>query len=211
MIGPFLESQDGERIAVANGSIVGRVGDGQKDRSIVFDVAAVSRRHAEFTQRSSSWWLQDLASKNGTYVNGEALGNDALCLADGDMIVFAGSVTVRFHDPAATPIAPRIGRLVGVWLDEESDAVWVDATRIEPPLSARQLALLKLLDANADEVVSRISIVAEVWSDVAADGVSDEAVAALVKRLRARLREGPQGTEYIDVIKGRGIRLRRPE
>ncbi len=211
MMGPFLETDGGDRIAVADGSVVGRIGNEPVDRSIVFDVAAVSRRQAEFRQRTGSWWLQDLASKNGTFVNGEAMGRDAICLADGDLIVFAGSVTARFHDPAATPIAPRIGRLVGVWIDEDSDAVWVDATRIEPPLSARQLALLKLLDGNANEVVSRAAIVADVWADVAADGVSDEAVAALVKRLRSRLREGPQGTEYVDVVKGRGVRLRRPE
>jgi DNA-binding winged helix-turn-helix (wHTH) protein len=98
-----------------------------------------------------------------------------------------------------------------VWIDTETDAVWVDATRVEPPLSARQLALVKLLDANAGEVVSRTTIVDQVWADVAADGVSDEAVAALIKRLRSRLREGPTGVDYVDVIKGRGIRLRRPD
>lgn len=203
MIGPFFETTTGERVAISSGCSIGRTAD----QTITFDVPAVSRRHAEITQRSATWWLQDLGSKNGTFLNGSAVGTDPVWLADGDTVVFAGSVTVVFHDPAATPIAPRIGKLEGVWIDPVSDAVWVDAARIEPPLSARQLALLRLLDESQSEVVSRAKIVAEVWADAAADGVSDEAVAALIKRLRARLREGPLQTEYIDVVKGRGIRL----
>ncbi len=207
MIGPFFETSTGERIAVGDGSSIGRT----RDQDITFDVDAVSRRHAEISQRSGSWWLQDLASKNGTFLNGSALGLEPVLLADGDTIVFAGSVTVMFHDPAATPIAPRIGRLDGVWIDPETDAVWVDAARIEPPLSARQLALLNLLDRHHPEIVTRAEIVADVWADAAADGVSDEAVAALIKRLRARLREGPQQVDYVDVVKGRGIRLLQPQ
>jgi len=202
----YFETTDGRRVPLVDGATIGRLAE----HEITFDTAAMSRNHAAAHRRSGTWWLEDLGSKNGTFLNGNALGPEPTPLTDGDTVVFAGAVTVAFHDPAVTPIAPRIGRLSGVWIDPTTDAVWVDATRIEPPLSARQLALLKLLDANVGEIVTRADIVAEVWDDAAASGVSDEAVTALVKRLRGRLRESPLPTEHLEVVKGRGIRLTRP-
>lgn len=203
----FFRLDDGERIEVFDGATIGRV----PGQDIVLDVPPMSRRHASLTVRTGSWWLRDLGSKNGTFVNGQAVEQDPVCLADGDTVVLAGAVTLVFHDPSSTPIAPRIGRLSGVWIDPMTDAVWVDATRIEPPLSARQLALLKVLDEPAGRIVGRAEIVATVWADAAASGVSDEAVTALVKRLRGRLRESPLPVDHLEIVKGRGIRLNRPE
>ncbi len=203
----FFRLENGERIEVFGGAIIGRV----PGQDIAIDIPALSRRHARLEVRSGSWWLQDLRSKNGTFVNGQAVDAEPVCLSDGDVVVLAGAVTLIFHDPAATPIAPRIGRLSGVWIDPETDAVWVDATRIEPPLSARQLALLKLLDEQTGRIVDRAEIVATVWADVAASGVSDEAVTALVKRLRGRLRESPLEVDHLEIVKGRGIRLIQPD
>lgn len=203
VIAAFLQTEDGHRMAVEHGAVVGRTAA----CDLTIDLPAVSRRHARFEQRAGVWWLQDLGSKNGTFVNGRPLDGGEVTLGDGDDIVFAGAMTAVFRDPEATPVASRVGRLTGIWIDPASAAVWVDATRLEPPLSARQLDLLRLLDRNRGDIVPRHDVVATVWADVAADGVSDEAVAALLKRLRARLREGPTGVDYIDVVKGRGVRL----
>lgn len=199
----YLIDPNGDRIELTADAVIGRTAN----QDITLATPEVSRRHAQLTRRSSSWWLQDLASKNGTFVNGEPVGSTATCLTDGDVIVFGGALSVVFHDPAATPIAPRIGQLSGVWIDPDSDAVWVDAVRIEPPLSAKQLALLQMLVRDTGEIVRRADIVAEVWADAAAAGVSDDAVGALIKRLRARLREGPRRLDYVEVVKGRGVRL----
>lgn len=203
VIGAYLATEAGERIPIAGESSVGR----SEEATITFALSSVSRKHARIRPRSGAWWLLDLGSKNGTFVNGQSVGSEAVCLGHGDEIVFGGVVKVLFYDPAATPLAPRIGRLDGVWIDPESSAVWVDAVRIEPPLSPKQLQLLQLLDANAGDIVSRPTIVAKIWADAAAEGVSDDAVAALVKRLRARLREGPRRLDYVEVVKGRGIRI----
>lgn len=199
-----LITASGERITIAAVQEIGRT----EDQDITFAVPEVSRRHAALTLRSGSWWLQDLGSKNGTFVNGSDIGTTMTCLGDGDTVVLGGAVSVVFRDPSATPIAPRIGQLDGVWIDPDSSAVWVDAVRIDPPLSVKQLALLSLLNENPGDVVSRPAIVAHVWADVAAEGVSDDAVSALVKRLRTRVREGPLRRDYVEVVKGRGIRLR---
>ncbi|MEL6985249.1 MAG: FHA domain-containing protein, partial [Actinomycetota bacterium] len=162
-----VETAEGHRIPLQDPTTVGRLAE----HHLTIDLPAMSRNHATIDRRSGTWWLTDLGSKNGTFVNGAPIGPEPVALTDGDTIVFASAATVLFHDPAVTPIAPRIGRLSGVWIDPTTDAVWVDATRIEPPLSARQLALLKLLDANIGEIVTRSDIMANVRDDAAASGV----------------------------------------
>jgi DNA-binding response OmpR family regulator len=49
--------------------------------------------------------------------------------------------------------------------------------------------------------------VGAVWP-TAADGVSDEAIDALIKRVRARLGEIPDGQRYLTTLRGRGLMLR---
>ena len=43
---------------------------------------SVSRRHAQLTYRDGAWVLQDLASTNGTVVNGERVGRTSLHSGD---------------------------------------------------------------------------------------------------------------------------------
>lgn len=203
VVSPYVVTSTGDRLALVDDVVIGR----SDTAGLVIVDSKVSREHARLARRTGAWWLTDLGSKNGTFVNGEDIGTASRCLADGDEIVLGGAIVVVFHDPAATPTAPRIGRLEGVWIDPDTDAVWVDAVRIEPPLSHKQLDLLKLLDANRGEVVTRATIVAEIWADDAAAGVSDDAVTALFKRLRTRLREAPRHLDFVEVVKGRGIRL----
>lgn len=57
----------------------------------------VSSRHAAIMRKSEGFVLQDLGSKNGTYVNGERLEGDRL-LVDGDVIGFgAKGPALEFH------------------------------------------------------------------------------------------------------------------
>ncbi len=53
---------------------------------------SVSRRHAQLTFRDGAWVLQDLASTNGTAVNGERVGRAALQRGD---LVELGSQAIR--------------------------------------------------------------------------------------------------------------------
>lgn len=191
------------RWPLIDGGVLGR----SPDAAISLQVAEVSREHARFEQRPNGWWIVDLDSHNGTFVGGKAVGTEPLRLKSGDTIVLAGSVELRFVDVLATPMAPRIGRLHGLWIDPESRAVWVDAQRVDPPLSARQLDLLQMLYDAEGDVVDRPSVVAKVWEDVAAEGVSDEAVSALIKRLRGRLGDYETTLTHIEVIRGRGLRF----
>lgn len=175
---------------------------------IVLAVPEVSRRHARVDVVAARCVLTDDGSRNGTTVNGEPLG-ERRELIDGDELVLGGAVALRFIDPMATPIAPRIGRLSGVWIDPHDEMVYVDANPVDPPLSARQFALVRRLYDAENAVVSRADIVADVWADVAADGVTDDAVTALTKRVRGRLRDTGVRSDPIEIVRGRGIRLRQ--
>lgn len=199
-----LTTQDGNTITLADvESVIGR--DPACD--VVVNASAVSRRHAHIRRTGYGYTISDVESRNGTFVNGERVSAHGQPLRDGDEIVVAGVQTFRFVDPMATPMAPAIGRLTGVWVDPETHAVWVDAQPVEPPLSARQQSLLELLVERDGDVVTREDVVAIVWADVAAEGVSAEAIDALVKRLKARIRPLQLHGDYIDVVRGRGLRL----
>jgi HD-GYP domain-containing protein (c-di-GMP phosphodiesterase class II) len=55
---------------------------------IVLDDSSVSRRHAELRNGESGWYVRDLDSTNGTYVNGMRLGPDDRPLRPRDIVQF---------------------------------------------------------------------------------------------------------------------------
>jgi diguanylate cyclase (GGDEF)-like protein len=61
-----------------------RVGRGAECH-VVLEGESVSRRHAHFERRTSTWYVVDDGSTNGTYVNEEQITRDAL-LSNGDRI-----------------------------------------------------------------------------------------------------------------------------
>jgi FHA domain len=65
----------------------------QPSCDVVFPELKVSRRHARLRFRDGRWILQDLASTNGTFVNGVRVGRcelrpgDHLCLGDRRLVI----------------------------------------------------------------------------------------------------------------------------
>lgn len=105
-----------------------------------------------------------------------------------------------------TTLQPR--KLKGVWINESAREVWVDGIAVDPPLSAAQYTLLLLLYQHLGQIVSRPQIVKTVWDDADPRGVSANAVDGLITRLRARLQEAQPKYDYVEVIRGQGVRLR---
>ena len=52
----------------------------------IVDDPTISARHARLAYRQGQWWLDDLASTNGTFLNGEAVKTSVL-IADGDRVL----------------------------------------------------------------------------------------------------------------------------
>jgi DNA-binding winged helix-turn-helix (wHTH) protein len=83
---------DGKRLPLRTGeNILGR----EPDEGIRIDSPTVSRRHARISVSPDAASLEDLQSKNGTFLSGEPV-TAAVPLADGDEIG-VGSVVLRFR------------------------------------------------------------------------------------------------------------------
>ncbi len=179
---------------------------------IVIPDRRVSRRHAEIVRVGSEFVLRDCESKNGTFVNGERVVQERR-LHDGDEIQVALCCQMVFVGPGATtPLsigeataqAARDAHLLS--LDAASRRVWVRGEEVNPPLSPAQFRLLHLLWTARGRVVSREEIVTAVWAEDSAEGVSEQAIDALVRRLKERL--APYGAGGVIVtVRGHGFRL----
>ena len=174
---------------------------------IVVEGRLISRQHATIRRLGTTYTLEDMGSHNGTTVNGQRVSG-VWRLHDGDMIELGGVGRLTFVDSDATSTRPQ-APAVGVWLDRAAQDVWVDGWRLTPQLSPAQFNLVAVLAARVDQVCSRAEIVAAIWPDVT-DGVSDEAIDALIKRVRARLAEAPGGQRYLTTLRGRGLMLHSP-
>lgn len=183
----------------------------QEDCTIFLDDRAVSRHHARITRQDDGYYIEDLDSKNGTFVNGEAVSAPRR-LYDGDEIQIALAYKLTFVDAGATvPLFFEEGLRRALRLDKEARMVYVGERALEPPLSPAQFRLLELLSDHSDRVVDREEIVDYVWPEESAEGISEQAIDALVRRLRERLAELDPEWQYVVTVRGHGFRLNRRE
>jgi len=207
---PILVAQEGplkgERWAMSHTLMVGR------DPSCDINVQdrQVSRFHARITPTPEGVTIEDLGSKNGTNHNGAEITAPVM-LQDGDLLGIALVQQFIFLTSDATmPLAEsgaRSGRLV---MDQKSRQVWVNQQQVAPSLSAQQFKLLWMLYESQGQVISRSDLVASVWGEEQMAGVSDQALDALIRRLRDRIAVLDPTHQYINTIRGHGIRLDNP-
>ena len=207
---PLLVAQEGplkgQRWQLSETIVLGR----EPTCDVVIADRQISRFHARITPTHEGVILEDLGSKNGTHHNGVSLSAPVV-LQDGDLVSVALAQQFLFLTSDATmPLlegATRPGRLM---MDQKSRRVWVNQQQLVPPLSAQQFKLLWLLYESQGQVVSRPDLVSTVWGDEQAAGVSDQALDALIRRLRDRLGALDPTHQYIDTVRGHGIRLDNP-
>jgi DNA-binding response OmpR family regulator len=63
---------------------------------------------------------------------------------------------------------------------------------------------------NATRVCTRDEVVNTVWPEAMGEGVSEQAIDALVRRLRDRLAEVDPEWQYVVTVRGHGFRLDNP-
>lgn len=186
------------------------------DCEIMIPSRQVSRKHARITLTESGATIEDLGSKNGTHLNGNMLSNPVV-LKDGDLIQIAfAQQFIYLSSDATMPL--EMGTLPGgdaseaglLKLDKSSRQVWIGDEEIIPPLSVSQFQLLEILYENQGRVVSRKEIISEIWGAENAVDVSEQALDALIRRLRDRLAATDPNNSFITTIRGHGLRLDNP-
>ncbi|MCK4693429.1 MAG: FHA domain-containing protein [Anaerolineales bacterium] len=192
-----------------NELIIGR----GSDSDIVITDRQVSRHHARIRRTPDGYVLYDLNSKNGTHLNG-ALVKAPTLLQDGDVIQVALALHLTYVGTESTvPLSmtdvlkKSEGRLRMV---PQAHRVSIGEDEVEPPLSPPQYRLLELLYRNPDRVVSRDEVAEFVWPGTMGVGVSNQAIDALVRRVRGRLAEVDPDHAYLVTVRGHGFRLDNP-
>jgi hypothetical protein len=196
----------GRRIPIAAQSVI--IGRGGKNTvcDIELPERQVSRQHAEIYADRGIYYIRDLNSKNGTYVNDQPV-HTPVRLQDNDTIQIALCERCRFVGTDATLPLEEVVPSRRLRLDRLARRVWIGSQEIRPPLSPAQYRLLELLAEPAGQVRSRDEIIDFVWVEAERDGVSEQAIDALVRRLRERLSEGDPDGVYVITVRGHGFRL----
>lgn len=166
----------------------------------------VSRYHARISLEGDGYILTDLGSKNGTFLNGQELDAPHV-LQDGDEIQIAYCCKLAFVGAEATAPVIFEEEVKGLRMDLESKRVWVSGRELSPPLSLAQYRLLELLYQEPGRVYSRDDVVESVWPEDEREGISEQAIDALARRLRERLAEIDPDTLYVVTVRGHGFRL----
>lgn len=208
---PLLIAQtgplEGQRWKIKSELLLGR----GPDCDIVIPMRQVSRHHLRIFQGEGGTMAEDLNSKNGTYVNGRHI-DEIVRLGEGDEIqVSLAQHFIYLSSDATMPLEdlPLDIQKRRLRVDIGARRVWIVEEELDPPLSASQFNLLKILCEQSGEVVPRSEIIRAVWGK-AAEGVTEQALDALVRRLRDRLAEVDPSCEYIVTVRGHGLRLDNP-
>ncbi len=188
---------DRERIVIGRGS----------DCDIVLPERQASRQHVAIERGEDGYLLRDLGSKNGTFVNGREVRDEPYRLKDGDEIQIALCVRMGFVGADATLPLELTGPNRGLRVDKAARRVFIGGHELIPPLSVAQYTLLELLLDREGEVVPRDTIVTAVWAEEEALGVSEQAIDALVRRLRERIAAVDPDHDYVVTVRGHGFRL----
>jgi ABC-2 type transport system ATP-binding protein len=104
----FVQGQDaGREVTVGQQLVVGR--DPGAADVIPDQEPEISRRHAVFSPAGAGLTVQDLGSRNGTFVNGDRLARDAVALNNGDRVQLGQTVVeVRLAPEQAIEPAPAV-------------------------------------------------------------------------------------------------------
>jgi pSer/pThr/pTyr-binding forkhead associated (FHA) protein len=202
---------NGQRWPIKDTLLLGR----EDDCEIIIPSRQVSRSHARITPSEEGVLLEDLGSKNGTHINGKPL-QEPVYLQDGDIIQIAlAQLFVFISSDATMPLDTNAGDLLvdtprRLRLEKRSRRVWIGNVEVLPPLSVSQYSLLELLYDRQERVIDRKELIENVWGEEDAVGVSEQALDALIRRLRDRLAGVDPIHPYIVTVRGHGLRLDNP-
>lgn len=196
--------------------ILGRKGK-QWDPDITFDNVFVSRKHAALMYKNGRFFIKDLNSKHGTFVNQERLApNGEVPLQHGDMVALAGDLILLSFSilsmDETMDITPLMRQMRVV---EASGGVTLDPFKQEFVIgedvyafSEKEYKCIELLIHHKGQFVSKEQLKLEVWPERSYSigeipDVSAEELNALIYRVRKKTRH----IFTIESIRGKGYIL----
>ena len=140
----WIERADAPRVEIEGSCSIGRSSSSQ----IVLASEKVSRRHAVVShQAGDEYWLMDLGSGNGTYLNGRRLTQPAQ-LRDGNLISI-GDFEMTFRNPLPAGLRPAESFVaMQTMLEIKTKRCWLlladieSSTKMGQMLSAEELPVL---------------------------------------------------------------------
>jgi DNA-binding response OmpR family regulator len=127
---------------------------------------------------------------------------------------FTQKAEVRFFSPIlAAFVAQQRGTRAGIIeLHPKTRAVLRDGISLEIELTSHEDRLLSFLLEHAGEVCQKDVLIQAVWpGEQIVEGVRDDRLAQLIRRLRDKIEPEPAHPAYIQTVHGRGYRFVQPE
>jgi DNA-binding response OmpR family regulator len=183
-------------------TVIGRA----PDCAISIPVRWISRTHAILRRNRGQFHLEDAGSKNGVFVNGQRVLKP-YPLENGDLIQLAPGLELIYVDSEATAPLPGGRGGLGLRVDATERQIYIHGQLLTPPLSNQQYQLLEKLADQPGRVYSRAEVIDAAWPEESPEGITDDAVDALVRRLRQRLAEIDPDFNFIVTVRGYGFRL----
>jgi DNA-binding response OmpR family regulator len=194
---PFLTDLNGQEHRLEAESLtLGRA----LETDIVIASNRVSREHARISRKGRHWFLEDLGSTNGTFLNDERILKPAE-LRDGDSLSFGG-IAFLFHDPDVTSRETPFPQLE---VDLPGGAVRLNRRPVS--LSPKEFLLLSYLFERRGQVCSKDEIGRAVWPEYETGGIFDYQIENLVRRLRTHIETDPAEPQLLFTIRGLGYKL----
>lgn len=92
--------------------------------------------------------------------------------------------------------------------DEDRNEIYKGTINLTDVLTPSEFRLLKHLIINVGRICGKEEIITAVWRDTATfEGVTDQALDQIVYRLRKKVETDPNSPQYIQTIKGKGVKL----
>ena len=195
--GPYLTDPNGhEHRLSSQTATIGRA----IECDIVIASKSVSREHTRIRQDGRRWFVDDLGSTNGTYLNSERVIG-SLAIMDGDSLK-VGDVLFVFHDPETTTRENPVPELE---VDITSGVIRVNRKAVA--LSPKEYLLVVHLYERRGKVCSKEDIGQAVWPEYEAGGIFDYQIENLVRRLRTRIELDPANPQLLYTVRGLGYKM----
>ena len=109
----------------------------------------ISRQHALLSSDKGQWFIQDLGSKNGTFLNGKRISNEPVRIAKGDIINFGDKVEFVFEHEIANYLSTQANSSpkspYGIEINEKTQDIYIDGIRIVPRFSPKEYKMLTFM------------------------------------------------------------------